>query len=108
MNLRHFLHKAPAIFLNGRPVEIAEAFTESDQFLVAQRLVAKEQDRIVEPRLPDARECGIIQIFQIDPSHFGTEARASGDNLPRILAAQELELRFRTPMHRLIHLFYRP
>src|SRR6516225_3170954 len=82
-DFRQTLDEPAAIFLDRRPVKIAEAAAECDQVLIAQRLPANQQDRMLVPGVHQASEHPVVEVSQINASHLGSERRASRNHVER-------------------------
>src|SRR5262249_61805457 len=83
IDLRQAFDEAPAVLLDRGPVEVPEAAAEGDQLLIAERLAAEQQHRMIVPGLDDALERGRVELAQIDAGHFGAERPAGRDHLNR-------------------------
>jgi len=75
--------EAPAVLLDGRLVERAEAAAERDQVGVAELLTAEQQDGVIEPRLVDRCEGRIVDRSQIDAANLRTERGAGRNDVDR-------------------------
>ena len=75
--------EAPAVLLDGRLVERAEAAAERDQVGIGELLIADEDDRVIEPRLVDGRERRSVYGARIDAADFGAERGAGRNDLDR-------------------------
>src|SRR5205085_2407767 len=60
-----------------------EAAAERDQIMIAQRLIAKQQHRMLVPCLHHARERRAIERSEIDASHLGPERCPRRDHIER-------------------------
>jgi sodium-dependent dicarboxylate transporter 2/3/5 len=70
-----------AVFLDRRVVQRAESTAESDQVVVTELLVAKQQDRVVEPRAIDLREHRVIDRSEVDTADFRAECGSGRNNV---------------------------
>ena len=75
IDFRIAFDETAAGFLNGRPIELAEAPAEGDQILVVQLLAAEEQHQIVHPGAVDGGENSVIDMLQIDAVDFRSQRR---------------------------------
>jgi len=75
--------EAPAVLLDGRLVERAEAAAERDQVGVAELLTAEQHDGVIEPRLVDRCEGRIVDRSQIDAANLRTERGAGRNDVDR-------------------------
>src|SRR5262249_20049403 len=76
------LDEAASSLLHRGPVEVAEAAREGDELVVAERLPAEEQHRMLDPGVADRGELRIADGAQIDPADLGADAaggRRHGD-----------------------------
>src|SRR5690349_11886736 len=98
------LDEPSAIFLDRRPVKIAEAAAECDQVLIAQRLPANQQYRMSAPSVHQLSEHPVIEVSQINASHLGSERRAGRNHVERacgtVVCSSRLcaECHFRLPL----------
>src|SRR5512133_690743 len=83
VNFRQTLDESAAIFLDRRPVKIAETAAECDQVLIAQRLPANQQYRMSLPSVHQLCEHLVIEVSQINASHLGGERRAGRNHIER-------------------------
>jgi solute carrier family 13 (sodium-dependent dicarboxylate transporter), member 2/3/5 len=84
--------KPAAILLDRGLIERPESTTEGDQVGVIELLVAKQQDRVVEPRAIDLREHRVIHRSEVDIADFRAECRRRRDDL-RCRAARTFRVR---------------
>src|SRR3954453_10926546 len=83
VNLRQALDEPAAGLLDGRPVEIAQAVAERDQFMIVEPLIANQHYGVIVPDLHDARERRFVKTPEVDAPDFGAERRAGWDHLDR-------------------------
>ena len=83
VNLRQALDEAAPGLLDGRPVEIAQAVAERDQFMIVEPLIANQHHGVIVPGLHDARERRFVKTPEVDAPDFGAERRAGWDHLDR-------------------------
>jgi len=76
--------KRRPVFLDRRPVEIAEPAAECDQVGVAQHLVAEQHDGVVMPSLQDPLECGVVERPEVAAPHLGAQCRSGRNHVDRI------------------------
>ena len=81
VDLRVALDETPAVLLDGRLVQRAEAAAEGDQVGVAELLIAEQDDGVIEPRLVDSREGGLVYRPQVDTADFGAKRCTGRGNL---------------------------
>ena len=81
------LHEALPRLLDRGLVELAKTPAERHQILIAERLVAKQEDLMFEPRPMDRGKQLVVERSQIDALHFGAERRARRSNAQTIRAA---------------------
>jgi phosphate-selective porin len=75
------LDEAPAVLLDGRLVERAEAAAERDQILISKLLIAEQHHSVIEPRLVDRGESASVDRTEIDSADLGAERGAGRDDL---------------------------
>ena len=80
VDFRKALDKPPAVLLNWRLIERSEAPAERDQVLIGQPLVAKQHDRVIEPRLIDGAERRLVDGTTIDAANFSAEGGSGGND----------------------------
>src|SRR5262245_52877246 len=83
IDFRQTLDEPAAIFLDRRPVKIAEAAAECDQVLIAQRLLANQQYRMLVPGLDQSPERRVVEVPQINASHLASDPRPSRSHVER-------------------------
>src|SRR5262245_53020362 len=83
LEFRQTLDESAAIFLDRRPVKIAEAAAECDQVLIAQGLPANQQYRMLVPGVHQSSERPVVEVSQINASHLGSERRAGRNHVER-------------------------
>ena len=83
VDFRQTLDEPAAIFLDRRPVKIAEAAAECDQVLIAQRLPANQQYRMLVLGVHQLSERPVVEVSQINASHLGSERRAGRNHFER-------------------------
>ena len=83
VNLRQALDEPAPGLLDGRPVEIAQAVAERDQFMVGEPLIAHQHHGVIVPGLHDARERRFVKTPEVDAPDFGAERGAGWDHLDR-------------------------
>jgi sodium-dependent dicarboxylate transporter 2/3/5 len=81
VDLRMTVYEPTAILLDGRVVERAESAAEGDQIVVSELLVAKQQDRVIEPRPIDLGEQGIVDRAEVNAADFCAECRSGRNNV---------------------------
>ena len=81
VNLGMPLDEPASVLLDGRVIERAEPAAERDQIVISELLMAKEDDRVVEPRLVNGGEGRVVDGAQIDAAYFRAERRAGGDDV---------------------------
>jgi sodium-dependent dicarboxylate transporter 2/3/5 len=80
VDFRIALDETPAVLLDGRLVQRAEAAAEGNQIGVAELLIAEQDDSVIEPRLVDCREGGLVYRPQVDTADFGAKRCAGRGN----------------------------
>ncbi len=73
--------ESASVLLDGRVIEPAEAAAECDQIFVRELLIAKQHDRMVEPRLVDGAKRAVVDAAKIDVPNFGAKRCAAGNDL---------------------------
>jgi sodium-dependent dicarboxylate transporter 2/3/5 len=81
VDFREPLDEAPAVLLDGRLVERAEAEAERNQIGIGELLAAEQDHGVIEPRLVDLPESPIVNRTEIDALDFGAERGAGRDDL---------------------------
>ena len=81
VDFRVALDEPPAVLLDGCLVQRAEAAAEGNEIGVAKLLIAEQDHRVIEPRLVDHREGGLVYRPQIDAADFSAERGTSRGNL---------------------------
>ena len=74
------IDEAAAVLLDRRLVQRAEAAAEGKQRVVVERLVAKQQHKMLDPGAMDDGEVVIVDGAQVDAADFGAEGCAGRDD----------------------------
>jgi solute carrier family 13 (sodium-dependent dicarboxylate transporter), member 2/3/5 len=88
VDFRVALDETPAVLLDRRLIQRAEAAAKGNEIGVAKLLIAEQNDRVIEPRLVDSREGGLVYRPQIDTADFGAECGTGRGNLYRLPRAR--------------------
>jgi hypothetical protein len=78
IDLRVAVDETPAVLLDRRRIEGAEAAIEGEQ-IVAEALAAKQEHQVIEPGAMDRGEAGLVEFAQIDPVHLRRQRMAARD-----------------------------